>query len=95
MLIDDMFAAWKKIISEANLYGIPIPMVRYKGEGNPALTLVVVSATIVVVGLLSKWAGMLGGVDLTMAMQFFYASSSLFFGHSLINRPSNGDPGSN
>lgn len=69
-----------------NAKGVPLPMVRYKGEGNPALTLVFVSAALVVAGVLH-----LGNIDMVDAMQFFYASSTLFFGHSWVHKDASGN----
>ena len=81
---------WKNTVAQANEQGLPVPMIRYRGEGNPALTLVFVSAAIVIVGIVGKWSGHLGGIDQSSAMSFFYACSTLFFGHSAINSPKNG-----
>jgi hypothetical protein len=78
--------AWKDLVNRANSQGIPIPMLRYKGEGNPALTVFVISSALVIVGIVGKWAGYLGGIDMNNAMQFFYASSTLFFGHSWVHK---------
>lgn len=91
MNINSFLQNWKGFIAKMNEQGIPIPMVRYKGEGNPALTLVVISATLVVVGLLSKWAGAIGGIDMTNAMQFFGISTTLFFGHSWVHKGDDSD----
>jgi hypothetical protein len=65
-------------------------MARYKGEGSPALTLVVLSSTLVMVALIGKAAGFAGGVDFGNAIQFFYASCTLFFGHSWIHKDAKG-----
>lgn len=82
---------WKTFIGNMNSKGVPIPMVRYKGEGNPALTLVFMSAGLVMTGIIGKAAGHLGGIDMASAMQFFYASSTLFFGHSWVHKDPNGN----
>jgi hypothetical protein len=79
---------WKKVVVNANSKGIPLPMVRYKDEGNPALTLVFISAALVTIGIVGKWSGHLGGIDMNAAMEFFYASSTLFFGHSWVHKRS-------
>jgi hypothetical protein len=90
MNVDKITQWWKNIVAQTNAKGIPVPMVRYKGEGNPALTLVFVSAVLVMIGIVGKWSGHLGGIDMAQAMQFFYASSTLFFGHSWVHKDSNG-----
>jgi uncharacterized membrane protein YphA (DoxX/SURF4 family) len=86
MNINQFLKNCKTFIVKMNEKGVPVPMVSYKGEGNPALTLVVISATLVVVGLLSRWAGAVGGIDMTNAMQFFGISTTLFFGHTLVHK---------
>jgi hypothetical protein len=91
MDIKNIPQSWKNFVSKMNEQGVPIPMVRYKSEGNPALTLVFVSAAIVVVGIVGKWSGRLGGIDMASAMQFFYASSTLFFGHSWVHKDAQGN----
>ena len=82
--------SWKSLVSKANAQGVPIPMVRYKGEGSPALTVFIISSILVTVGVVGKWSGYLGGIDMNEAMQFFYASSTLFFGHSWVHKGENG-----
>ena len=82
---------WKNFVGSMNAKGVPVPMVRFRGEGNPALTLVFVSAGLIVVGIVGKWSGRLGGIDMASAMQFFFASCTLFFGHSFIHKDSKGD----
>jgi len=77
---------WKNFVSSMNAKGVPVPMVRYKGQGDPGLTLVFVSA-----GLLIAGACHLGNIDLPSAMQFFYASSTLFFGHSWVHKDAKGN----
>jgi hypothetical protein len=76
---------WKNFVGAMNAKGIPVPMVRWKGEGNPALTLTFISA-----GLLICAACHVGNIDLPAALQFFYASSTLFFGHSWVHKDSSG-----
>jgi len=65
-----------------NKKGIPIPLVRDPSTGlsSISLTLVFISFNIVVVGLVGKWAGALGGIDLTQALNLFYACAALYWG---------------
>jgi hypothetical protein len=79
---------WKNVVDSANSKGIPLPLARYRGVGNPALTVFLASSILVIIGIVGKWAGHLGGIDMTNAMQFFYASSTLFFGHSWVHKDS-------
>ena len=88
MNIENFSKWWKDLVNSANSSGIPVPMVRFKGEGNPALTVFLVSSMLVTVGIVGKWAGHLGGIDMSNALQFFYASSTLFFGHSWVHKDS-------
>lgn len=77
---------WKNFVGSMNSKGVPVPMARFKGEGNPALTLVWVSSGLVIAGICH-----LGNIDMASALQFFYASSTLFFGHSWVHKDSNGN----
>ena len=65
-----------------NQLGIPIWTIRdpKTGLGSVSLTLLFVSSVLVLVGLIGKWSGKLGGVDVSNALQFFYAASALYFG---------------
>jgi hypothetical protein len=79
----------ESLVSTLNADGIPIPLIRdpVSKVGSVPLSLVVLSTLLVVVGIISKWAGKLGGIDMNMAMQFFYASCSLYVGHTLVAKP--------
>lgn len=90
MNLKNITDSWKSFVGRMNDKGVPIPMVRYKGEGNPALTVFVVSSLLVTAGIVGKMAGHLGGIDMANAMQFFYASSTLFFGHSWVHKGEGG-----
>jgi len=91
MDLKQLSSAWKAFCVKMNEQGVPMPMARYKGEGNPALTLVILSSALVIAGIVSKWSGFLGGVDMNNALQFFYASSTLFFGHSWVHKDGKGN----
>lgn len=52
------------------------------GKGSVSLTLVFVSSTLVILGLVGKWSGHMGIVDISNALEFFYASSFLYFGRN-------------
>ena len=71
MSLKDVTNNWKSFIVRMNEKGVPVPMARYKGEGSPALTLVVMSSGLVAIGIVGKWAGHLGGIDMNNAMEFF------------------------
>lgn len=88
---------WEKveqISRNANMFGVNVPMVKdpKTGMGSVSLTLVFISSVLVVVGLVGKWSGYLG-MDINNALEFFYASSALYFGRKWTNRtPKNEQP---
>lgn len=88
MSIKEIFKKWKQVVEAANDRGIPLPMVRDPNtlEGSVSLTLVVMSSFLVVVGIVGKAAGLIGGIDMSSAFNFFYASTTLYFGHSWIHK---------
>lgn len=94
MDIKGILTKWKQFVVKMNDKGVPLPMVRDPNtlEGSVSLTLVVFSTTLVVVGILSKWAGFLGGVDMNAAFNFFYASTTLYFGHSWVHKEDTAKP---
>lgn len=76
---------WKKFISKMNELGIPLPTIRdpKTGMGSVSLTLVFSSSLLVTVGIIGKWAGFLGGIDLNYAMQFLWTACTLYFGRKV------------
>lgn len=74
----------KKLVLTCNSYGIPLPLVHdpKTGSGSVSLTLVFVSSVMVLLGLVGKWSGKLGVIDINNALEFFYASSFLYFGRN-------------
>ena len=81
-MLKDVAQKWKDLVNKANKAGLPIPTIRdpKTGVGSVSLTLVLISALLVIVGILSKWAGKLGGIEMNSAMQFFWTSVSLYWG---------------
>jgi hypothetical protein len=79
---------WKSLAGKMNSNGIPIPLARdpSTNKGSVPFTLVLLSTLLIVVGIVGKWSGHLGGIDMAAAMQFFYTSCSLFFGHSWVHQ---------
>lgn len=88
MRISDLVNKWKELVEKANDKGIPLPMVRdpQSLEGSVSLTLVCMSSFLVVIGIVGKAAGFIGGIDMTSAFNFFYASTTLYFGHSWVHK---------
>lgn len=77
--------AWKTFIVRMNTKGIPIPILRdpKTQEGSVSLTLVFISFNVVLAGLVGKWAGALGGIDLNQALNLFYACAALYWGRKI------------
>lgn len=80
-----LWQAWKLFSGYLNKYGIPVPLIRdpKTGYGSVSLTLVFISFNTVVVGLVGKWAGSLGGIDINQALNLFYACAALYWGRKL------------
>jgi hypothetical protein len=88
MRISNLVDKWKEFVNKMNDKGIPLPMIRDPQtlEGSVSLTLVCMSSFLVVVGIVGKAAGLIGGIDMTSAFNFFYASTTLYFGHSWVHK---------
>lgn len=89
-----MHELWDKVCQcsrDANVFGINIPMVKdpKTGTGSVSLTLVFISSALVLVGLVGKWSGYLGTIDIDNALEFFYASSALYFGRKWTSKTKN------
>jgi len=82
MLVNSLYKKWKNLVTKANSLGIPIPTVRDPkfGVGSISLTLVFISSLLVIIGIVGKWSQIAGEIDMSSAMEFFYASSALYFG---------------
>jgi hypothetical protein len=73
---------WKNFVNKLNSHGVPLPTIRdpLTGRGSISLTLVFISFNAVLVGLVGKWSGALGGVDIAQALNLFYACAALYWG---------------
>ena len=82
MTFKELINKWNKFVSDLNEKGIPMPTIRdpKTGFGSISLTLVFISSVIVVAGIIGKSAGVLGGLDMNSAMEFFWTATSLYFG---------------
>jgi len=82
MDINNFKQQWKEFVDKMNKVGVPLPTVRdpKTGLGSISLTLVFISFNIVLVGLVGKWAGALGGIDITQALNLFYGTAALYWG---------------
>jgi hypothetical protein len=83
-MFETLLKKLKKLVQLCNSYGIPLPLARdpKTGIGSVSLTLVFISSIMVILGLVGKWSGKLGVVDINNALEFFYASSFLYFGRN-------------
>ncbi len=83
-MLSKLLRYFKKLVLTCNSYGIPLPLVHdpKTGTGSVSLTLVFVSSVMVLLGLVGKWSGKLGIIDINNALEFFYASTFLYFGRN-------------
>jgi len=77
-----LYKKWKMVVNRANAVGVPLPTIRdpKSGLGSVSLTLVFLSSFLVILGIVGKWSKSLGEIDIRNALEFFYASSALYFG---------------
>lgn len=82
MIAKLLYDKWKKLVNRANKYGVPLPTVRdpKTGIGSISLTLLTISASLVVIGIVGKWSKIAGAIDMNNAMEFFYTACALYFG---------------
>lgn len=82
MNLSDFFEKWKQFVRDMNEKGIPVPTIRDPKTkfGSISLTLVFLSSVIVIAGIIGKSAGVLGGLDMNSAMEFFWTAVSLYWG---------------
>lgn len=75
----------KDFLVKMNQEGFPLPLLRdpKTGQGSVSLTMLVLSFNVVLLGLIGKSAGFLGGVDLTQAIYWNVLTASLYFGRTL------------
>jgi hypothetical protein len=76
---------WKGFVSRMNQIGVPLPMVRdpKTGRGDVALTLVFLSSIWVQLGLIGKFANIFQGIDISQALNWFYACCALYWARKL------------
>jgi len=77
-----LYKKWKMVVNRANAVGVPLPTIRdpKSGLGSVSLTLIFLSSLLVILGIVGKWSKSLGEIDIRNALEFFYASSALYFG---------------
>ena len=92
MNFNDISQKIKDFTNKLAVNGVPLLFVRdpKTSIGSVSLTLVIVSFTMVVVGLVGKWSKTLDGIDLNQALNLFYACSALYWGRKLSSTNSSG-----
>lgn len=85
MSIDELKEKWKSWVGKMNAAGVPLPTIRdpKTGKGSVSLTLTFISFNMVLLGLIGKASGFLGGVDISQALNLFYACAALYWGRKI------------
>ena len=83
-MFNELWTKFLALTKNMNMYGINLPMVKdpKTGIGSVSLTLVFISSIMVILGLVGKWSGKLGTIDINNSLEFFYATSFLYFGRN-------------
>ncbi len=78
-------------LKDKNVNGVFLPMIcdPKSGKGSVSLTLVFISFNLCVAGIIGKWAGKLGGVDTSQAINLFMICAGLYFGRNLSSNKGN------
>lgn len=76
-----MLEQLKELLEKLNSKGFPIPTLRDPLTQSPSisLTLTFISFNIVVIGLIGKISGYLGGIDLDQSIVLFGVCASLYW----------------
>lgn len=76
-----LYKKWIHLINQLNSKGVPVFTIRdpKTGCGSISLTLLFLSSLLVMIGIVGKWSKLAGEIDMNNAMEFFYASSALYF----------------
>lgn len=77
----------KELLKQLQEAGIPIVLFRDPATKTQSLTfsLVIVSAALVIFGLIGKFAKLAGGFDIENSLSFFYGCSALYFGRKITS----------
>lgn len=83
----------KALIKELQDKGIPLIVLRDVVTKTPSITYTffVLSGTLVILGLIGKFAKLSGGIDMDNALAFFYACSATYVGRKFTS-PSSEKP---
>lgn len=80
-----MLEKLKELSRKMNDKGIPLPTITdpKSGKGSVSLTLVFISFNLCVAGIVGKWAGLMGGIDVNQALNLFMVCAGLYWGRKL------------
>lgn len=78
---------WLSWVRGMNERGFPMPTLRdpKTGLGSVSLTLVFISFNFCLIAMIGKWAGMLGGIDPSQALNLFMVCAGLYWGRKLTS----------
>lgn len=79
----------KELIKKMNEAGIPLPLIRLDGKPSISATMMFISFNTALLGQIGKFAGFLGGIDLTQANYLFGICASLYFGRKITSSKEN------
>jgi hypothetical protein len=85
--MDQLMDKIKEFFRRANDKGIPTPMLRdpETDQASVSLTMLFISFNTVLIGLVGKFAGLLGGINLEQAIYFFMVCCGLYFGRKVTS----------
>lgn len=77
----------KQFVKHLQESGIPVVLFQDPITKTQSLTfsLVIISATLVIFGLIGKFAKLAGGFDIENSLSFFYGCSALYFGRKITS----------
>lgn len=82
--IKDIIKGWQE-------RGLPLVFVRDKGQPSVTLTLVVLSATFIMFGLINGAANLVKGIDMQSALYWHFSSLAAYLGRKFSKSGSIGD----
>lgn len=77
----------KEFVKKLQESGVPIVLFSDPATNKPSLSfsLVIVSAALVIFGLVGKFAKLAGGFDIENSLSFFYGCSALYFSRKITS----------
>lgn len=82
MTSSELKEKWLSWVRDMNQKGFPMPTLRdpKSGLGSVSLTLVFISFNFCLIAMIGKWAGKLGGIDPSQALNLFMVCAGLYWG---------------